>query len=161
MEESLKTARLSHQLLLGVCGVYLLGMMAFYSEGQLVRNVAYFGIEFTNLAVFNLIMSVVFLLAALRLCAYLRHVRIIVENGEKIGCIHSFPWILLMEKGWLTGAVNLIECLLLMTAGGGMAQTLREIFPVSGVVYTVALIGLFFYGVIQVSHIKNEMRRRF
>lgn len=156
MQESLHTARSTHQFLLGICGVYLLGRFVFESEGLAGSEITFLGMKFAHMGFFNLVIAMAFLLTALRLVAYLQHIRGLLKGQEGYHYLREYPWLLLSRQTKLTLVVKWFEIVVILTVGAETGRLLREIFPIGGWLYILGLLGLFFYGIAQVHEIKDE-----
>lgn len=156
MKESLQTARSTYQFLLGVCGVYLLGRFVLETEGLAGTEITFLGLKFAHPGFFNLVVAVVFLLTALRLVAYLQHIRMLPKGKEEFQCMREYPWLLLCRRTKLNAMVMWFEIFIMLIVGAETGRLLQEIFPIGGWLYILILLWAFVYGIKQVHEIKDE-----
>ena len=160
MEENLKTARITHQVLLGLCGVYLLGLLAFESKEEAVSNVTFLGFRMANELAFTLILGAAFLLTALRLCVYLEHIRKLPKSDDDYNLITTFPWILLFDdKHKLATILSWVETVAMLIVGCNIGHVLYQAAPWMGILCILSLLVLFFYGLVEVHGITEDARR--
>lgn len=155
MPESLRTARSTYQLLLGICGIYLLGRFVFESEGLVGSEITFLGLKFAHMGFFNLVIAVVLLLTALRLVAYLQHIRLLPMGKEEFQCMREYPWLLLCRRTKLNAMVMWFEIFIMFIVGTETGRLLQETFPIGGCLYVLILLWTFVYGIKQVHEIKE------
>ena len=160
MEENLKIARTTHQVLLGLCGVYLLGLLAFESKEEAVSNITFLGFKLGNEAAFTLILGVAFLLTALRLCVYLEHIQKLPKSDDDYDLITKFPWILLFDdKHKMATILSWVETVAMLIVGYNIGHVLCQATPWIGVPYILILLVLFVCGLVEVHGITDDARR--
>lgn len=158
MEENLRTARTTHQVLMGICGIYLLGSLAFDSEGLLISEFTFWGIKTSNVYAFKTIMAAAFLLTTFRLVAYLQHIRLLPKDRNDYHTLDDFPWLLLCKQTRLTLLLNVVEVMVFLGVGGDIGNGLYEMRTVTGIVFYIFFLGLFIYGLKQVTGIQEDLQ---
>jgi hypothetical protein len=153
MEESLKTARGTWQALLGFCGVYLLGRLGFASTDEASR-IVFLGVGFDNEAAFTLVIAVALLVTALRLCAYLEHIRGIHPSREDCQLLETFPWMpLLGQRSRMARAAFWFEIFVVAGVVGEICQVLRQLEIWAGITLLAAFLFLGGYAGFQLHRI--------
>lgn len=123
VQESLRTARLTYQFLLGVCGVYLLGRFVLETEGLAGDGITFLWLKFGHPGFFNLAIALAFLLTVLRLVAYLQHIRMLPMGKEEFQCMREYPWLLLCKRTKLNAMVMWCEISIMLIVGAETAYS--------------------------------------